>query len=305
MDKTLLEALKKYLPEEALKEVGEVAEQMVAKVRKDLTVEFNAQLEEAYAELSAEKEEDERVALQGYHEAYALINDLRNRMVIMREEYEKELIDGFQEAFEHIESEKAKNNSLSVQIYDEYDTKLNQMKEFVVDKLDEFLHKKGSEIYEQAKRDILNDPVTSEHKVAMDQIAQIVGRHISDEEQFFSTSNKLEETNRQLEDLKAQMKMLEGRNIKLSSDNNALNERVREFKSVINESRQNERKTSKKPQVSGRGHKVFDEDMVIIAEHNNSKKRVQDNDTNKVLSEDLKIDRKTLNLLAGTIKDEE
>jgi len=50
-------------------------------------------------------------------------------------------------------------------MYEEYDNKLNQMKSYIVDKVDEFLQLKGSEIYEQARRDVLSDPRLAEHKV--------------------------------------------------------------------------------------------------------------------------------------------
>lgn len=302
MDK-ILESLRKLLPEESLSEVTSAVEDMVNEVKKELTNEFNAQLEEAYAELAAEKEEAEKTAIQGYHEAYALINDLRNRMELMREEYEQEQHEGFEEAYEMIKKERSKNQNLSREIYEEYDAKLDQMKEFFADKLDEFLHTKGEEIYEQAKRDILSDPMTLEHKVAMDKIAEIVSKHVILDEQFFTSSSKLEETSRRVKDLEAQIRMMEGRNIKLSHDNTSLNERLREAVNCINENRQYERKNRKPQQVSGRGHRVYnEEDVVVIAENNNNVKRVHAKKEEPVNSIKLELSNKELDILAGTIK---
>lgn len=307
----IIEALKKLLPEDQLKEVASAVEEMFVESTKEIEEakekEFNEKLEEAYATLAQEMEEAEKVALQGYQEAFSIITDQNNREQMLKKEFEKELEEGFEEAYQMIESEKAKSNSLSMEIYEEYDQKLSDMKEYIVDKLDEFLHQKGAEIYEQAKRDVVNDPRMAEHKVAMAKITDIVGRYLSDEEFAMATSTKLEESFRKIEELQGQMKMMEGRNINLSRENSKLNEEVRRAAQMINESTNHTRKerAEKAKNVSGRGQKRMPakgEEQIIIKEDTQQTENVHEADN--TLIEHLGIDRESLNVLAGVTKPE-
>jgi hypothetical protein len=199
-------------------------------------------------------------------------------------------------------SERSKNKSIEVDIYDEYDSKLNEMKDYIVDKVDQFLQFKGTEIYEQAKRDVLKDPRMAERNVALDKIVEIAANYLSDEDYNFATGTKLEEATKSVEELKAQIKMMEARNINLSRQNTKLNEAVRHHQERLDENRQVEKKerTQKAKQVSGRGHQQVEE-TVVIAEHNNSKAAAHEEDTNTLL-ESIGLDRDTANLLAGTKK---
>lgn len=305
MDK-ILEALKKLLPAESLKEVASAVDEMLTEAKAELEAEFNAKLEEAYAELSAELTTAEKTAEKGYQEAYSIINDLRNRLETQREEFEATLEEGYEEAYQMLLSERAKNSSIEVDIYDEYDNKLNEMKDYIVEKIDQFLQFKGTEIYEQAKRDVLNDPRMAEHKVALDKIVEIAANYLSDEDYAFATSSRLEDASKKLEEMQAQIKMMEARNINLSRQNTKLNETVRHHQELITEGRQSERKerTQKAKNVSGRGKLVEDDQIKVISEHHNAPKgnhADQEEDTTNLL-ESIGLDRETANLLAGTKK---
>lgn len=299
MDK-LYEALKRLLPDDTVREVTGAIQDILTETVREKDMEFNEKLEDAYTQLSAEKEKAERVGLEGYQQAYAIINDLRNRIEMVKAQKDKEMYEGFTEAYEMIKAERAKVNSISSEVYEEYDGKFDSMNKFYVDKIHEFLRTKGPEIYEQARRDAMNDPRTFEHKVAMDKIVDIVGGYISDEDQIYATSSKLDEAHKKIDELKSQIKLMEGRNINLSHQNTKLNEQLRHSVNVINENRSYARKNRKGQQATGRGHKVMlENDDVIITEHNNPTKNVREENT---LVESLHIDKKTLNLLAGTIK---
>jgi hypothetical protein len=298
----ILEALKKLLPAEQLNEVASAVDEMLNEAKGELEGEFNQKLEEAYSELSAELASAEKIAEQGYQEAYSIISDLRNRLEVQREEFEQTLEEGYEEAYQMILSERSKNDSLSVDIYDEYDNKLNEMKDYIVDKIDQFLQFKGNEIYEQAKRDVLNDPRMAEHRVALDKIIEIAAGYLSDEDYALATSSKLEGAYKKLEEMQAQIKMMEARNIRLSHDNTKLNEAVRQHQEVLTEGRQGEKKerVQKAKNVSGRGHRQVEE-TVVLAEHNGtSDEVVQEGDTS--LFKSMGLDRDTVNLLAGTKK---
>jgi hypothetical protein len=262
----ILESLKKLLPETEVNEVSSAIQDMLDEAKADLEAEFNQKLEEAYAELSKEVSDAEKVAEQGYEEAYTIIADLRNRLELQGEEYKSALEEGYEEAYQMLKQEQGKNQKLEVEMYEEYDQKLAQMKEYIVDKVDQFLQFKGQEIYEQAKREIINDPRMVEHKVALDKIVDIASNYLSDDDFNSVKSAKIEEANKAIEDMKAQIRILEARNIRVSTENTKLNEAVRHAQDVITESKKvvtevkkeavvNEQKerTEKAKNVTGRG----------------------------------------------------
>jgi hypothetical protein len=279
MDK-LKEALKKLLPEDQISEVSAAVDEMLNEAKAQLEKEYNSKLEEAYAELSNELAAAEKTAETGYQEAYQIISELRNRLEVQGEEYKAALEEGYDEAYKLIKTERDKNNTLEVDMYEEYENKLKEMKEYIVDKVDQFLQNKGAEIYEQAKRDVLNDPRMAEHKVALDRIVDITANYLSDEDYAVATSTKLDEVNKTVEELKGQMKILEARNIRLSTENTKLNENFRKAQAdllteqkhaasdrkheVITEQKE---RVEKAKNVTGRGT-VTTEDTLVIAENN-------------------------------------
>jgi hypothetical protein len=273
----IVEALKKLLPETEINEVSSAVQTMLDQAKADLEAEFNQKLEEAYAELSEEVATAEKTAEQGYEEAYAIIADLRNRLELQGEEYKSALEEGYEEAYQMLKQEKDKNQKLEVEMYEEYDQKLAEMKEYIVDKVDQFLQFKGKEIYEQAKRDIVNDPRMVEHKIALNKIVDITANYLSDDDFNAVTSSKIEETNKAIEEMKGQLRIMEARNIRLSTENTKLNEAVRHAQEVITESKKvvaesrkeaviNEQKerATKATNVTGRGKT---DEGTVIAEY--------------------------------------
>jgi|LakMenE01Jun11ns_1017448.scaffolds.fasta_scaffold9952700_3 hypothetical protein len=294
MDK-IVEALKNLLPENEVNEVANAVGELLDQAKASLETEFNSKLEEAYAELTSELAEAENIAEQGYEEAYAIIGDLRTRLEIQGQEYKDALEEGYEEAYQMLKSERAKNENIEVNMYEEYDNKLSEMKEYIVDKVDQFLQLKGSEIYEQARRDLVSDPRIAEHKVALDKIVNIASNYLSNDDFSEINAEKAEEATRQVEQLKGQMRILEARNIRISTENTKLNEAVRQAQDLITESRRvvtRERKsnvlseqkerTMKAQNVTGRGNNASDN--VVIAEYNNNNTSNSDMDQLLVLS---------------------
>lgn len=277
MDK-ITEALKKLLPESEINEVAAAVKEMLEQAKANLETEYNQKLEEAYAELTSELSTAEKTAEKGYEEAYAIIGDLRNRLELQGEEYKSALEEGYEEAYQMLKTEKDKNQQLEVEMYEEYDKKLAEMKEYIVDKVDQFLQFKGQEIYEQAKRDVLNDPHMAEHKVTLDKIIDLTSNYLSDDDFASVSSGKLDEAVKNSEEMKGQLRIMEARNIRLSTENTKLNEAVRQAQELITESRKvvktvkktevvNEQKerAEKVTNVTGRG-KTSD-DGVVISEY--------------------------------------
>lgn len=236
MDK-ITEALKKLLPESEINEVSAAVKDMLEQAKVNLETEYNQKLEEAYAELTSELATAEKTAENGYEEAYAIIGDLRNRLELQGEEYKSALEEGYEEAYQMLKGERDKNQQLEVEMYEEYDKKLAEMKEYIVDKVDQFLQFKGQEIYEQAKRDVLNDPRMAEHKVTRDKIIDLTSNYLSDDDFASVSSTKLEEVNKNVDEMKGQLRIMEARNIRLSTENTKLNEAVRQSQELITESR--------------------------------------------------------------------
>lgn len=274
----ILEALRKLLPETEVSDVAESIQSMFEDAKSELESEYNAKLEEAYSELSKELADAEQTAEQGYEEAYAIINDLRNRLEMQGEEYKAALEEGYEEAYQMLKAEQSKNHKLEVEMYEEYDQKLAEMKEYIVDKVDQFLQFKGQEIYEQARRDVVSDPRMAEHRVALDKIIDITSEYLDDSEFSSVNSNKLTEAQKAIEEMKGQLRILEARNIRLSTENTKLNEAVRRAEDVISESQKvvtkerksqviNEQKerTGKASNVTGRGKKS--DDAVVLSEY--------------------------------------
>ncbi|NDD26018.1 MAG: hypothetical protein EB103_04000 [Actinobacteria bacterium] len=294
MDK-IVDALKKLLPESEVNEVAEAVNELLEQAKTNLEAEYNQKLEEAYAELTSELSEAEKVAEQGYEEAYSIIGDLRSRLELQGEEYKSALNDGYEEAYQMLKAEREKNQNLEVEMYEEYDSKLAAMKEYMVDKISDFLSIKGQEIYEQARRDVLADPRLAEHKVALDKIVNIASNYLSDDTFATANTEKLQETSKQLDEVKAQLRILEARNIRLSTENTKLNESVRQAQELISESRkvvakekksavisEQKERVEKAKNVTGRGN--TSSDNVVISEHNTAAAGNSDMDQLLVLS---------------------
>jgi HD-GYP domain-containing protein (c-di-GMP phosphodiesterase class II) len=291
MENKILESLKKLIPSDQINEVSSAVSEMLSEAKDQMEQEYNKNLEEAYSQLSHELSEAEQTAYEGYQEAYEIINDLRTRLEVQKAEFEQTIEEGYEEAYQMLLSERNTKSQVETDLYEEYDGKLAEMKAYIVDKVDEFLQQKGAEIYEQARQDLVNDPRVLEHKVALDRIVNIASDYLSDEERSFATSTKLDETRKQVEELRGQLRIMEARNIRLSTDNTRLTESVKKASSMINEHRSTAAVQNKKAKLlteqkeravkaksaSGRGH-IDTENVQVIAEYNSS-----NGDTNELL----------------------
>jgi regulator of replication initiation timing len=263
MDK-ITEALKKILPAEQVSEVCEAVKEMMAAEAAATHAAASAKLEEAYAQLSNEMGQMETVAEQGYQQAYEIINSLMKRLDEQREEFEQALEEGFEEAFQELEKEKGKNGTIEVELYEEFDKKLKEMKEFMVDKLDQFLSLQEQEIYEAAERNVLTDPRTVEQRVIVSKMAEMLSDYMNNDDFSRVSSSRLEETSKQLDALKGQLRIMEAKNVNLSRQNNKLTEQVSEANGLLTEAAKTERKerAGKAKQVSGRGQRVAADQIV-------------------------------------------
>lgn len=270
MDK-LLEALKKLLPENDVKEIAATLAEMFSEAKDEIEAEYNTKLTEAFEDAEKEIKKTEEIAEEGYNQAYALLQDAYARLEQLQEDHDNELEAGFEEAYEMIKAEQSKNNNQEVEMYKEFEDKFQAMRNLFVDKIDEFMHLHGAELHEAARREILNDPRMVEHKLALDKIVQITSDYISEDSADNANNLKAQELVKHLEDAKVQLKVVEARNVRLSQQNTRLNEQVNASKHQLAESNKVERKERMKVSatVSGRGQKVLESDK-IISEFNNT-----------------------------------
>jgi hypothetical protein len=302
----IVEALTKLLPEDAVAEVTEAVKTELETAKQALETEYTTKLEEAYAELSDELKGAEETAIKGYKEAYAIITDLRARLETQQKEFEASMEEGYEEAYQMLQAEKGKNENLEVEMYDTFDKKLQEMKEYMVDKVDQFLQYKGSEIYEGARKELESDPRTNEHKVALDKIVEAVANYIGEEGVTATDSAKADEFARKVEEIKAQVKILEARNIRLSAENTKLTEAVRETQKVITESAKAEKKerTERAKNVQGRGRAVSEAEVVAEWTGDKTAKPGKGNADN-TLVESIDPDLlRQMQVLAGTKKED-
>ena len=271
----ITEALKSILPANQISEVTAAVEQMMAEQNAALKAEYKSKLEEAYEEFEDEKKALEAIMEQGYQQAYEIIAELQHRLDTQREEFESALEEGFEEAYQELQKEKSKNTDIEVDLYDEFDNRLKEMKEFFVDKIDRFLTLQEKEIYEHAKRDVLSDPQMLEHRVALDKVAQAMSGYLSEDVAGVS-ANELEKAWKIAEELKGQMKIIESRNMRLQMANNKLNEQVKEANGLLTEAAKIERtaRTNRRTNASGRGQRAMGHDQ-ILSEYANPEARHQ------------------------------
>ena len=299
----IVEALTKLLPEDAVNEVTEAVKTELEAAKSNLEKEFSNKLEEAYAELSEELKTSEETAVQGYKEAYAIIQDLRGRLETQQKEFELSLEEGYEEAYQMLQAEKGKNDNIEVEMYDTFDKKLQEMKEYMIDKVDAFLQYKGKEIYESARAEVENDPRVSEHKVTLERVAECVAEYLGDEAPKTGHA-KNEEVSKKIEELRAQMKILEARNIRLSAENTKLTEAVRETQKVITESAKVEKKerVEKARIAEGKGKTVNNPELVAEwTDAGKGKTAKVDNTLVESIDPDL---LRQMQVLAGTKKED-
>jgi len=269
MDK-LLEALKKTsLSSQQVEDVKKAVEGLVSEAAKQIDnkkkSEFDAKLQEAYDQQAVEIAAIEQKAKEGYQQAYAIIEDQRLRLDQTNREWENKMQEGYQQAFEMLESKQSENNDLSLEIHREYDERFKQMRDFMVEKLDQFLQMSQAEIYDEARRDVLNDPKLVEHRVALEKMADIMTDYLQVEGVVNNNSGKVEQVIRENEELRNRLQVVESRNVRISAKNTELTEAVRQKEQLISEARSHAVETERKNRknsagnASGRGQRVITE----------------------------------------------
>ena len=305
MDK-ILEALKAMLPADQIKQVSEAVSEVLEQHKQELETEYNKNLEEAYAELSKEVKEAEKVGEEGYQEAWAVIEELRNRAETLKGEYNTALNQGYEEAYQEILAERGKNEQVGMQMHEEYEQRYQEVRKFVIESMHKFLTTKGKEIYEMARRDIMNDPAQMEHKVVLDRVVEAINGYLTDEDKVLATGSRLEEATKKIEEMGSRVRMLESKHIRFAKENQIPGEQVREAADMLTESTKTVSESSRKVRaekaknVTGRGEIVAGKTKVIAEFVTEGNKQEQTDSEDTTIVESMSPeDLKTMQTLAG------
>lgn len=114
-----------------------------------------------------------------------MIRSMSDYMITIKE-HDRIMEEGYQEAYEMLMAEKKKNEDLEVQLYEEYEKKLKELKEFFVEKVDQFLDMKYQEcggditkLREQNKAvDIVEQAIVAEPSTDKEVIRKLEARII-------------------------------------------------------------------------------------------------------------------------------
>jgi hypothetical protein len=68
-----------------------------------------------------------------------LVLKLQERIEIQKREYELALDEGFEDAYKYVEEVKAERDALEQQLFDEFEVKLKQQKDVIINKTDQYL----------------------------------------------------------------------------------------------------------------------------------------------------------------------
>jgi hypothetical protein len=150
------------------------------------------------------QKEIESLNFDSMEDAIKQITALRAQIESQREEFERTLEEGYEEAYKMILELRDRNNNLETTLYEEYDGKLKEMKEFIVDKVDQFLRLKSEEL-----RDANHDTAAF---ILQTWLKQTTPRQIVED----AIGEQTGELTR--EELKAQMRILEAKNMRLSAE---------------------------------------------------------------------------------------
>ncbi len=263
----ILEALSGLVPDdEAKNKITNLLTSLMDESVAELEKQYDERLEEAFQIISKERAEDWNVAQNGYSQAYEIINDLRNRLSLQKEEFEQTLTDEYEKAYQMIKEERSKNQELEATLHEEYEKKFQGMQEFVVSKVDEYLAQMEEETYEEARRQVLNDPCLAEHRVALEKILEVTHKFMTEEDTMLNTSAKVEELTRQLEQTEVAKRRLESKSMRLMTENNKMQEYLKETREVIEQNMINEQneRLSQARKVEGRGNTVQEPKREVV-----------------------------------------
>lgn len=267
----VLAALSGLIPADAHAKVSQALHEAIDAAVAEVDAQRLAEMSELKAYYEAKLHEAEQISEKGYAEAYEMITELRHSRERLREEFERQLEEGYEEAYQMLLAERKKNDNLEVDLYEEYDGRVGEIREYLIEKVDRFLGEHGDLFFDAVKREVLNDPGYAEHKVTLERVLEAVQPFLSDEDYAQATSSRVHDLERKLHEQTALVRSLEARTMRLHTENTKLNEVARQAHDVLAESARVERNARRElaRNVQSRGQRVANDQVQVIAEVNN------------------------------------
>lgn len=316
--KKIMESFRNMLPDDQVSQVEEAVNEFVENTKKQIQENYEKVLEESYKEwdeqLKTVKEEGENklkeaeeTAYQGYDEAKKIISEKEAEMASQKEEFDKFLLEQYNIAKEMIEEERSRNDQIEQELYESYNSQVEDIKDDLVNKLDEFLYDKVDEISESIRKELRNSPEILENKLAFDRIKDVVLQNISEGEVSERTSEKFDELSDNLMQLQNEVKALKAKNMRLTTENQNLVHKTKVLNENANGSftktemdrikEETERRVAERmaENVEGRGSIVSKED--IIAENSAADNEVNKTDDSPDFLKEMGLNKENLSKL--------
>ncbi len=226
----IMESFKGMIPEDQTSAVEEAINGFVSDTEGKIKKEYEKTLEESYKEWDTQLKEaretsknklneSEKTAYTGYEEAKSMLEEKDNQMQTQKTEFEDFLQEQYEEARKMIEKEKGRNDKIEQELYEAYTQQVQDIKEDLVNKIDDFLGDKIEEISESVRKELRNSPEVLETKVAYDRIKDIVASNITSEDLSESANEKFEELETAFASLQSEVKALKAKNMRLATEN--------------------------------------------------------------------------------------
>lgn len=310
--KTIMESLKTMIPNDQAKSIESAINEFVNDTENKIKKEYEKTLEESYKEWQEELnqvkadnesklQESENVALKGYEEARHIIEQKDLELQKQRQEFETFLEQEYKVAKSMLDKELSRNNKIEQDLYEAYNQQIEDIKEDLVNKIDNFLFDRIEDIAETVRRELKNSPEVLESKVAFDKIKNIVASSLDESDLHVVSNNNTSELQEQVSQLNAEIKALKARNLRLVTEskkttrviNETTNSRSRQLDKFKKET---ERKVSAKlaENVEGRGKIINKNDLIL--EQAADTPRTPNNTTQGMFTNE---DLKNMKFLAG------
>lgn len=272
MHEKVLAALSGLIPAEAHAKVAAAINEAIDAAVAQVDAQRQAEIAELKEHHAKELAEQEQLAEKGYAEAYEMIVELRHSGARMREEYERQLAEGYEEAYQMLLAERKKNDNLEVDLYEEYDGRVGEIREYLIEKVDRFLGEHGDIFFDACRTEVRNDPATAEAQVAVERVLEAVQPLLSDADYAKAKGSRVHDLERKLHEQTALVRSLEARTMRLHAENTKLNEAARQAHSVLAESARVERNARRElaQKVQSRGQRVANDQVQVIAETTNA-----------------------------------
>lgn len=265
----LMEAVAGFIPGELQGQLAGAIDEWAAEAIAEIDAEYEAKIEEMHVAHDAEIAEIKRTIEESYRDAYEMITTLRREKDAIQAEAKQQLAEGYEEAYQMLLAERKKNDNMEVDLYEEYDGRVGRIREFYIDKVDEFMSEKGELMYEIVRRDLLNDSAFSESRIVLEKVLEAVNPMLGVQN---APSAKPDQSARQLAEAQAQVRILEARNMRLHTENTKLNEAARHAHALLQENVQQERRARREVArtAQSRGQRVVDDQQVITEATNHA-----------------------------------